>query len=218
VPDKGDRARLDLQRGGWNYFKGDWKLASDVKLTPPYPEAVRSGKRPRIVEMSAPSTSSSIKQPSSIAVRIAIYTSKPPTSLKSRCCQRKKADDSRSISANGTVAVRFRMCFDTPGDNPGSMSSARMTPRSLTARHILTRALFPGFLCFWSTASPRQIRKPTPPSFSGRRSFPPIQSPFEVRTLPSTRSHRQMLRPAKVVICQSRTRLRSGIRCPSRRC
>ena len=113
----------DLQREGWNYFKGDWKLAADVKLTIRAVKPTDPGTGLGIVEFSAPNSLVLDKQPSSIAVRIANYTDQPRDKVDvTLMLNGQKADAQQvNIRANGTVAVRFRHDFDTPGDNTGSV-------------------------------------------------------------------------------------------------
>ena len=113
----------DLQREGWHYFKGDWKLAKDVKLTVRQVTPTDTGGGLAIVEMSAPNSLVLDKQPSSIAVRIANYSDQPRNNVDvALILDGKKADGQQvNVRANGTVAVRFRHVFDTPGDNPGSI-------------------------------------------------------------------------------------------------
>jgi hypothetical protein len=113
----------DLQRSGWSYFKGDWKLAGDVKLTVRAVKPSDPGGGLAIVEMSAPNSLVLDKQPSSIAVRIANYSGQPQDKVEvTLLLNGRKADAQQvNIRANSTVAVRFRQVFDTPGDNLGSI-------------------------------------------------------------------------------------------------
>lgn len=116
----------DLQREGWRYFKGDWKLASDVKLVVRGVKPPEGGGKLAIVEANVPRSLVLDKQPSSIAVRIANYSDKPCADLDvTLAIDGKKTDTQRiNIRANGTAAVRFRHVFDTPGDNPGTVTIA----------------------------------------------------------------------------------------------
>jgi hypothetical protein len=113
----------DLQKSGWSYFKGDWKLASDVKLTIRGVTPTGPGSGLGIVEMSAPSSLVLDKQPSSISVRIANYSDKPQNNVSVELQLDGKKVDAQAINirANGTAVVRFRHVFDTPGDNLGSI-------------------------------------------------------------------------------------------------
>jgi hypothetical protein len=113
----------DLQRGGWNYFKGDWKLASDVKLTVQQVKPSDAGSGLAIVEMSAPSDLVLDKQPSSVAVRIENYSDQERDKVDVSLWLAGNKIDTQQVNlrAGGKVAVRFRHVFDTPGDNPGSI-------------------------------------------------------------------------------------------------
>jgi hypothetical protein len=113
----------DLQKGGWSYFKGDWKLADDVKLSIREVKPTDPGSGLGIVEMSAPSSLVLDKQPSSISVRIANYSAQPQNNVNVELQLDGKKVDAQQINirANGTAAVRFRHVFDTPGDNLGSV-------------------------------------------------------------------------------------------------
>jgi hypothetical protein len=113
----------DLQRGGWSYFKGDWKLAGDVKLTVRAVKPTDAGGGLGIVEMSAPNSLVLDKQPSSVSVRIANYSDQPHDKVDVALLLNGKKVDAQQVNlrAKGTVAVRFRHVFDTPGDNLGSI-------------------------------------------------------------------------------------------------
>ena len=113
----------DLQRRGWSYFKGDWKLAGDVKLTirPVKPGDAGSGLG--IVELSAPGSLVLDQQPSAIAVRIANYSYQPKSNVPVTLWLGGKQVDAQQVNlrGGGTAAVRFRHVFATAGDNPGSI-------------------------------------------------------------------------------------------------
>lgn len=114
----------DLQREGWRYFKGDWKLSGDVKLVVKALKPTDSNGKLAIVEADVPHSLVLDKQPSSIAVRVANFSDQPVSNLDVTLdINGKKADAQKiNIGANGTAAVRFRHVFDTAGDNPGSVT------------------------------------------------------------------------------------------------
>jgi len=116
----------DLQREGWRYFKGDWKLAENVKLVIKTLKPTDDNGKLAIVDADVPHSLVLDKQPSSIAVRVANYSDKPCEKLNVTLeLGGKKIDTQQlNIRANGTAAMRFRHVFDTPGDNPGSVTIA----------------------------------------------------------------------------------------------
>ncbi len=116
----------DLQREGWRYFKGDWKLASDVKLTVKGVKSSDAGGKLAIVEANVPHSLVLDKQPSSIAVRVMNFSDQACENLDVTLGINGVKTESQKINipARGKVAVRFRHVFDTPGDNPGSVTLA----------------------------------------------------------------------------------------------
>lgn len=116
----------DLQREGWRYFKGDWKLDSDVKLVIKGVKPTDSNGKLAIVEADVPRGLVLDKQPSSIAVRVANFSDQPCSDIEVTLNLNGKKVNSQKVNirANGTAAVRFRYVFDTPGDNLGTVTIA----------------------------------------------------------------------------------------------
>ena len=172
----------DLQRGGWSYFKGDWKLASDVKLAVREVKPTDPGSSLAIVEMKAPNSLVLDKQPASIAVRIANYSGQPRDKVDVTLMLNGTKADAQQVNlrANGTVAVRFRHVFDTPGDNPGSVvvgsgdSTVYFNARILPRIPVLVINGHP-------SANPQTDAA----FFIGKALVPTDESPFVVKTLPA---------------------------------
>ncbi len=208
----------DLQRGGWSYFKGDWKLASDVKLTLHAAKPSDPGTGLGIIEMSAPSSLVLDKQPSSIAVRIANYTSQPRDKLEvALLLNGKKVDDQQvNIPANGTVAVRFRHVFDTPGDNPGSIVVGSDSAAISECTAYFNARTVPRIPVLLINGRPSANPQIDAAFFLNKALVPTDESPFEVRSLPVDQVTPENVAAAKVVILANvgHVLLRSGIRCP----
>ena len=187
----------DLQRGGWSYFKGDWKLASDVKLTVREVKPTDPGSGLAVVELSAPSSLVLDKQPSSIAVRIANYTDQPRDKVDvTLMLGGKKADAQQvNIRANGTVAVRFRHVFDTPGDNPGSVIAGASDSAVYFNAHILPR--IPVLVI---NGRPSADPQSDAAFFLDKALVPTDESPFVVRTLPADQVQPDNVNASTVVI------------------
>ena len=113
----------DLQRAGWNYFKGDWKLGADVKLTIDAVKPNAAGGAVAIMEISAPNNLILDKQPATIAVRVANFSDRPRNQVKIALNLGGHEVDTQQINVrqHGRVAVRFRHIFEATGDNPGSV-------------------------------------------------------------------------------------------------
>ena len=176
----------DLQRGGWSYFKGDWKLASDVKLTVRQVKPTSAGSGLGIVELNAPNSLVLDKQPSSIAIRIANYTNQPVANLNvTLMLNGQKADAQQvNIQANGTAAVRFRHVFDTPGDNLGSVvvGSDASTPDNTIYFNAHTIPRIPVLVINGRPSADPQIDASF---FLDKALAPTDASPFTVTTLPA---------------------------------
>jgi len=175
----------DLEKGGWAYFKGDWKLASDIKLTVRALKPTDAGSGLGIVEMSAPSSLVLDKQPSSIAVRIANYSSQPRNDLEVSLVLNGKTVETQKVNirANGTVAVRFRYVFDTPGDNPGSIvvGTGVSTPENTVYLNARTVPRIPVLLV---DGHPSANPQADAAFFLNKALVPSAESPFEVKVLP----------------------------------
>jgi len=111
----------DVQRTGWRYFKGGWKLSPNVKL---HVRAIApSGDRSNlaVIEADFPQSMVIERSPRLVAARIANYSdadrSELPVSLSvgGKDANTQKID----LRAGGTKVVSFRHVFDSPGDNPG---------------------------------------------------------------------------------------------------
>jgi hypothetical protein len=176
----------DLQRGGWSYFKGDWKLASDVKLTVDQVKPASAGSGLAIVELNAPSNLILDKQPSSIAVRMANYSDQPRDKVDVSLWLGGKKVDSQQVNlrANGKIAVRFRHVFNTPGDNPGSVviGDDASTPDNTVYFNARTVPRIPVLLI---DGKPSSNPQNDAAFFLGKALAPSDDSPFVVKTIPA---------------------------------
>ena len=191
----------DLQREGWHYFKGDWKLASDVKLTIRQVKPTDAGSGLGIVQMSAPDSLVLDKQPSSISVRVSNYSDQPRNNVDvALLLNGKKADTQQvNLKANGTVAVRFRHVFDTPGDNPGSIVVGPdvSTPDNTAYFNARTIPRIPVLLI---DGRPSANPQTDAAFFLGKALVPTDASPFEVRTLAADKVSAPNVTASTVVI------------------
>jgi hypothetical protein len=177
----------DLQRGGWNYFKGDWKLAGDVKLTVQPVKASDAGSGLAIVEMSAPSNLVLDKQPSSVAVRIANYSNQERDKVNVSLWLGGKKIDSQQVNlrAGGKVAVRFRHVFDTPGDNPGTIVIGDDASTPANTVYFNARVI-PRIPVLLVDGKPSAMPQTDAAFFIAKALVPSDDSPFVVKTVPSS--------------------------------
>ena len=188
----------DMQRRGWSYFKGDWKLAGDVKLSIRDLKPSDTRSEPAIVEASAPGSLVLDGQPSTIAARIANYSDAERKDLEvALLLNGKKVDAQRvNIRPNGTAAVRFRHVFDTPGDNPGSVV-AGSNAGSVFYFNARTLPRIPVLLIDGRpSANPQQDAA----FFIGKALSPAEESPFTVKTVAADKVTAKDVDAANVVI------------------
>jgi hypothetical protein len=192
----------DLQRGGWNYFKGDWKLGADVKLTVDAVKPTGAGSNLGIVELSAPNSLVLDKQPSSIAVRIANYSDQPRTNLDVALLLNGKQVDAQKINirANGKVAVRFRHVFDTPGDNPGSIVVGSDPVAANNETVYFNAHTIPRIPVLLINGRPSPNPRNDAAFFIGKALAPTDASPFTVTTVPADTVSAQDVSAVTVVI------------------
>lgn len=174
----------DLQRGGWSYFKGDWKLASDVKLTVRQVKPTDAGGGPAIVEMSAPNNLVLDRQPSSIAVRVANYSDQERDNVNLALWLGGKKVDTQQVNlrAGGKVAVRFRHIFDTPGDNPGSVVLGDASPSPDNSVYFNARVI-PRIPVLLIDGKPSASPQADGAFFIAKALVPSDASPFVVKML-----------------------------------
>ena len=192
----------DLQQGGWSYFKGDWKLASDVKLTIRALTPTDPGSGLGIVELSAPSNLVLDKQPSSIAVRIANYTAQPRDNIAVALFLNGNKVDTQQVNlrANGTVAVRFRHVFDTPGDNPGSIVVGSDAATAADNTVYFNARTVPRIPVLLIDGRPSANLQADAAYFLAKALVPTDASPFDVRNLPADQVTTANVAAATVVI------------------
>lgn len=175
----------DLQKQGWHYFKGDWKLAADVKLTVRALKSQDAGAGVGIVEASAPGNLVLDKQPASIAVRIANFSEQPRNDLDvTLMLNGSKADAQRvNIRPNGTVAVRFRHVFDTPGDNTGSVIIGKDAASAGGYVFYFNARILPRIPVLLVNGRPSSNPQNDAAFFIGKALAPTEASPFAVKTV-----------------------------------
>jgi hypothetical protein len=174
----------DLQRGGWNYFKGDWKLGSDVKLTVRPVKPTDPGTGLSIVEMSAPNDLVLDEQPSSVAVRVANYSDQERDKVNVSLWVRGQKIDSQQINlrAGGKVAVRFRHIFDTAGNNPGSIVLGDDASTPANTAYFNARVI-PRIPVLLIDGKPSASPQADAAFFLAKALVPSDDSPFVVKTL-----------------------------------
>ncbi|MDD5350296.1 MAG: BatA and WFA domain-containing protein [Chthoniobacteraceae bacterium] len=191
----------DFPRQGWRGYKGDWKLAEDVKVTlrPLRPAATRVS--PCIVEASAPGSLVLDGQPSSLAVRVANFSGEPckdaavTLALKGREAETQRV----SIRPGGTASVRFRHVFDTPGDNPGSISVGAGAGEKGSVFYFNARTL-PRIPVLLLTGRPSANPQADAAFFIGKAIAPGEESPFALKVLAAEKVTSQEIAAASVVI------------------
>lgn len=175
----------DLPREGWHYFKGDWKLGEDVKLTVRPLKPADTASAPSIVEASAPSSLVLDGQPSSIAVRVCNYSDEPRNDFDvTLMLNGQKADSQRiNIRPHSTAAVRFRHVFDTPGDNPGSVIAGADTSDGVGNVFYFNARPLPRIPVLIVNGRPSANPQTDAAFFIGKALAPTASSPFSVKTL-----------------------------------
>ena len=192
----------DLPRQGWHYFKGDWKLAGDVKLILRPLKASDTKTQPCIVEASAPGSLVLDGQSSSIAVRIANYSDQPRNNVEVNfILNGKKVDSQRvNIRANGTVPVRFRHVFATAGDNPGAIVvGADASPDGGNAFYFNARTL-PRIPVLVINGHPSADPKADAAFFIEKALAPTEESPFALKTVDTNTVAAKDIAAASVVV------------------
>jgi hypothetical protein len=116
----------DLQRVGWRTFKGDWKLAPDVRLSVRPVAPAGQADDLAIIEADCPASTALDGLPRAISVRVANYSAAEKRDVEVTLAIAGKKVDSQKvhIRAGDSVPVRFRHVFTTPGDNPGTVTVA----------------------------------------------------------------------------------------------
>lgn len=189
----------DMQRQGWRYFKGDWKLASDVKLSLSSVKPANSQAGPSIVEASAPSSLVLDGQPSSIAARIANNSDEARKDLEVTLLLNGKKADTKvvNIKPNGTAAVRFRHTFDTAGDNPCSVMVGSDAASSAYYFNARTLPRIPVLLADGRPSANPQLDAAF---FIEKALAPTDESPFALKTLAADKIAVKDVAAATVVI------------------
>lgn len=202
----------DLQRQGWRYFKGDWKLGSDVKLNIRALKAGGTRAPACIVEASAPTSLVLDGQPSSIAVRIANRTEEALNNLEvTLMLNGTKADTQNvNIRANGTAAVRFRHTFDTPGDNPGSVVVGSNASSAGSVFYFNARTL-PRIPVLLVNGRPSANPQQDAAFFIGKALAPTEEAPFAVKTLAADKLTSKDVAAANVVILANAGVIPAGV-------
>jgi hypothetical protein len=188
----------DLQRQGWSYFKGDWKLASDVKLTVRAVKPTDAGPGFGIVEATAPDSLVLDRQPSSIAVRIANYSGQALNGLDVTLNLSGTQADAQTVNIrpNGAAAVRFRHVFDTPGDNPGSIVVGKEGAQTF----YFNSRILPRIPVLLVNGHPSMDPQQDAAIFIGKALAPTDTSPFAVTTAPADKITPQDVAAATVVV------------------
>ena len=192
----------DLPRQGWRYFKGDWKLAGDVKLILHALKPADARTQTCIVEASAPGSLVLDGQPSSIAVRIANYSDEPLKDVEiNLLLSGRKADTQHvNIRPKGTVAVRFRHVFTTPGDNPGAVViGPNASPDGGNVFYFSARTL-PRIPVLVVNGHPSTNPQSDAAFFIGKALAPTEESPFALRIVPAENVAAKDITAASVVV------------------
>ena len=192
----------NLRRQGWHYFKGDWKLASDVTLTIRTLKQAAEENSVAIVEASAPNNLVSDQQPASIAVRIMNYSDQPRNSQDvTLLLDGAKADAQQvNIRPNGNVAVRFRHVFDTAGDHTGCLILGA-DPKSAGANVFYFNArVLPRIPVLLINGRPSSDPREDAAFFIDKALDPAEDSPFAVKVVTATDATAQDVTAASVVV------------------
>lgn len=189
----------DLQREGWQYFKGDWKLADDVKLVVKGLKPTETKSSLSIVDAKAPDSLVLDKQPSSIAARIANYSDQPRTDVDVTLTLhgKKVATQKINVRANSTASVRFRHVFDTPGDNPGSLTLGAAPNEEVF--YFNARAI-PRIPVLVVNGRPSPDPQTDAAFFLGKALAPTDEAPFEVKVVAAGQVTPKDVAAASVVI------------------
>jgi hypothetical protein len=192
----------DLQRQGWSYFKGDWKLASDVKLTVRAVKPADPGPPFGIVEATAPDSLVLDRQPTSIAIRIANFSAQQLNGLDATLLLSgsKAGAQTVNIRPNGTAAVRFRHVFDTPGDNLGSITVASDAASPAAQAFYFNARIVPRIPVLLVNGHPSSDPQQDAAIFIAKALAPADTSPFAVTTVAADKVTPQDVAAASVVV------------------
>jgi hypothetical protein len=192
----------DLQREGWSYFKGDWKLGRAVKLTVDALEPTAPGSDLGIVEFSVPNSLVLDKEPTSIAVRLADYSGQARKDVGVSLVLNGKPADTQKVNLGpgGRVAVRFRHVFDTPGDNPGSIVVAPDGDAAKEETVYFNAHTIPKIPVLLIDGRPSPDPQTDAAFFLGKALAPAGDSPFTVTTVPASKVTPGEISAATVVI------------------
>jgi len=111
----------DLQRSGWQSFKGGWKLAPGTNLSIINIDPAISADRVAITEGDYPHNIVLDKVPRVVAAKIANFSDSPRNAVETTLSVNGKIVETEKVNvpAHQAVAVRFRTPFTNPGDNLG---------------------------------------------------------------------------------------------------
>jgi hypothetical protein len=192
----------ELRRQGWHYFKGDWKLASDVTLSVKPLKPAGPLNPIAIVEASAPNSLVLDRQPASIAVRIQNYSDQIRKDQDvTLLINGQKADAQRvNIRPNGSAAVRFRHIFDTPGDHPGSILLGATAADAGDNVFYFNARVLPRIPVLLINGRPSADPREDAAFFIAKALAPAENSPFDVKTVGETQVTAQDVAAASVVV------------------
>lgn len=115
----------DLQRTGWERFRGDWNLPADEKLVV-RALSTEKGNPLTILAADCPQSVVAENAPRSLTVRVGNESSEPARDIPvTLTVDGKVVQTSKlTVPAKGQAAVRFRYSFTQPGDNAGVIAVA----------------------------------------------------------------------------------------------
>jgi hypothetical protein len=192
----------DLQRCGRGYFKGDWKLAPDVKLTIRAVKPSDPGPPFGIVEATAPDSLVLDRQPTSIAVRIANFSAQQLNGINATLLLSgsKAGAQTVNIRPNGTVAVRFRHVFDAPGDNLGSITVGAGAASPADQAFYFNARILPRIPVLLVNGHPSPDPREDAAIFIAKALAPGDSSPFAVSTVAADKVTPRDVAAASVVV------------------
>ncbi|HBC89381.1 MAG TPA: hypothetical protein DCZ94_20770 [Lentisphaeria bacterium] len=135
----------DLQRSGWQSFKGGWKLAPGIKMSIIKVAPALRSDRIAITEGDYPHNIVLDKIPRVVAAKVANFSDNPRSAVEVSLSVNGKVVETEKINipARQAVAVRFRTAFANTGDNLGIIRLTQEDAKQLGSAYYFNTRVNP---------------------------------------------------------------------------
>lgn len=192
----------DLQRTGWQRFAGGWRLPAGVKLTVRPTRLEGSTENRAVVEAHYPHSMVVDQAAQPLAVRVANFSTAACRDVKVTCSRDDKEIESQSINlrAGGSAAVRFRSVFDSPGDNPVTITVDSVDAVPGDNVFYLNVRVIPRIKVLILNGRPSPSPEKDAAFFLEKALAPVEESPFEVKSVDASQAKESDLEAVRVAI------------------